>query len=320
MMMEIEQGNAQWVGAATASSYRSLTHAPSVERAERTRSRAEEADGFKEENAMEEQCGRPGCREFGGVRFRGTLFCNTACLTPALRTALYAERQEARRGEVVSGIALQGRALLGSILVDQGAITEQQLASALCSQQDAGTGRLGSWLRQQAGLSEVELASALSIQSRCPVFRVGNFQAVEMASYLPRPLLECCGVVPLRLSGSPQRLALCFEDHVDATLAAAVGRMHDGMAVDAGLLTATDYWRAARELFAVPFAPAEQMEANSIEEALRLIVRFTTGAAARSLRVVAVHNRFWVRVLAPDPGHAKWSHQDLLCTLRTAAQ
>ncbi len=318
-MTEIEDSNAQGTRAAMANGFRSLMPARCFEHPGGTRARAEEPNRCQTEDAVGEQCGHKGCRAIGTIGFREALFCGAACLAPALRAVLHAERQEARQGKAVFGPGSGDRVPVGRILVEQGAITEQQLASALLSQQQAGTGRLGSWLRQQSGLGEVALASALSIQSRCPVFRIGNFDAVEMSTYLPRPFLESCSAIPLRLTGSPQRLALCFEGHVDPALAGAVARMH-GIAVDAGLLTATDYWQAARELFDVRLAPAEQREAESIEEALRIIVRFATGTAARSLQVVAVHNCFWVRVLAPDPGRTGWVHLDLLCTLRTALQ
>ncbi len=306
-----EAGNRQGVLDTNAKGFGSFAHAG------RSGKDATRAAG----QAWTERCSHAGCRAAGAIGFRRARFCSTDCLRPALRTALDTERRQARLGSAISGPRPEGRNPIGRILVEQGAVTEQQLAQALCSQREAGAGRLGSWLRQQAGLSEADLAAALGIQWHCPVFRVGTLDAARMASYLPRQLMESCSAIPLRVAGSPGRLALCFEDHVDASLVQAVTRMH-GMAVDAGLLTATGYWQAMRELLAVPLFGAEEAEertSKSIEDTLEIVTRFTADQAARSLRVVAVHDRFWVRVLVGEPA-AKAEYRNLLCTLPTAVQ
>ena len=247
------------------------------------------------------------CSDEGRFAFNGQRACSRRHLELLLRAAVLQEQTRAMR----AALRVKSRVLMGRILIEQGAITEPQLEQALASQRSTGAGKLGSWLKQQVELPEADFTAALSIQWRCPVFRLGNFAPARMASFLPRPLMEKLDAVPLRLSGSPQRLSLCFEDHVNYELLSAAERMH-GVATDAGLLTATEFWQATRELLGVRFPRAVCVEASSPDCMVESMSRLLVKANAEDARMVAVGDCYWLR-LWPAAGAMPC---DLLCTPR----
>ncbi len=264
--------------------------------------------------AEAQPCAVHGCPDPGRYRFYGQQACSVRCLELLLESAVLAEQSLA----TASALKARPRVQLGRILIEQGTINEAQLEQALRSQRATGAGRLGCWLKQQVELPEADFTAALSIQWRCPVFRTGTFTPARMASYLPRPLVEEQGALPLRLTGSPERLSLCFEDHMDYELMGAAERMH-GIGVDAGLLTATEFWTATRDLLSVPFPRVVTMEAPSAECMIEAMGRFLAAAGASDARVVAVHGCYWLRIWTAAPRavpgpHGGLTAHDILCT------
>ncbi len=253
------------------------------------------------------RCAVRECADEGRFVFNGQRACSRRHLELLLRAAVLEEQTQAMR----AALRAKPRVLMGRILIEQGTITETQLEQALLSQRSTGAGKLGSWLKQQVELPEADFTAALSIQWRCPVFRLGNFAPARMAAFLPRPLMEKLDAVPLRLSGSPQRLSLCFEDHVDYELLGAAERMH-GVATDAGLITATEFWQATRELLGVRFPRVVAVEASSPDCMVESMSRLLVKANAAESRMVAVRDCYWLR-LWPT---ADALPCDLLCTPR----
>jgi hypothetical protein len=266
-------------------------------------------------------CATHGCSGEGRYLFHGQRACSRGCLELLLRAAVIEEQARS----TAAALRARPRVLLGRILIEQGTINEVQLEHALRSQRATGAGRLGCWLKQQVELPEADFTAALSIQWRCPVFRFGNFAPARMASYLPRPLMEAHGALPLRLTESPERLSLCFEDHVDYELLSATERMH-GVSADAGLLTATEFWQATRDLLGVRFPRIQEVEASSPDTMVEAMGRLLIASGAQDARMVAVHGCYWLRLwTSPSPSHANgmiapepvaW---DILCTPRTGS-
>ena len=259
------------------------------------------------------RCSAPGCVRQASLEINGQSACSQPCLERLLRSAVIEEQAHAAGAALMT----RSRVRIGRILIDQGIISEAQLERALRSQQAAGAGRLGCWLKQQVELPETEFTSALSIQWRCPVFRIGTFAPAEMASWLPRPLAENHGAVPLRVSGSPQRLALAFEDHVDFELVQTMERML-GVGIDPGLLTATEFWQGTRELLGVRFPPVVRVESPSADRMIEAMARALFQANAREARIVAIQGSFWLRFWTGATG-AGPAARDVLCAIHGSA-
>lgn len=237
------------------------------------------------------RCSQPGCLQTGQYRLNGLRVCGRACLETLLRRVLTAEQAYALVADLGAGPRVQ----LGRILIEQGSISETQLERALRAQTTTGAGKLGSWLKQQVDLSDADFAAALSIQWRCPVFRLGNFVPRKMAFFLPRQLAEKRGAVALRITGETPRISVCFEDHVDPELLRAMEQMH-GIPAEAGLLTATDFWHATRELLGVPFPRCASVISPSIDNMAQAMSHVLMSLEAPEARLVAMGDTYWLRV------------------------
>ncbi len=260
-------------------------------------------------------CAASGCLGVARFRLNRRAACSRECLEILLQSvaaeeAVQVDGAAARAGE-------HARPLIGHLLVEQGSVTEAQLAEALESQRATGAGRLGCWLKQHTQLRDADLTAALALQWRCPRIRVGSFAPASMAAYLPRPLVERHGALPLRLSALPDRLSLCFEDHQSPALIRAVERMH-GVEVEAALLTAPEFWRATRELLAVRFPRVTTVEAASHETMMEAISRLLVLDIVAEARLVAIEGCYWLRVWTAAgscvPGGGMY---DILCTPHT---
>ncbi len=282
---------------------------PAVERLGRQDSR-DHGTGLEPKSKVPQQCTVVGCTGKGRFSFHGRFACSRECLELLLRMAVLEEQTEA----TAAGLRQSARVQLGRILIEQGTITEQQLDRALRAQRATGAGRLGCWLKQQIELPEADFTAALSIQWRCPVFRIGTFASLRMAQYLPRPLIEAHGALPLRVTGAPSRLSLCFEDHLDSELLSAVERMH-GIAFETGLLTATDFWEVTRQLLSGPFPPVVTVSASSQEGMTEAMSRVLVDCEATDSRMVAVHGCYWLRFwTGRESETGETASYDILCT------
>ena len=263
-------------------------------------------------------CAVSGCLKAARFRLNGRAACSRECLKLLLESIAV---EEAMQVEAAMARAEEpARPLIGHLLVEQGSVTEAQLAQALESQRATGAGRLGCWLKQHMQLRDADLTAALALQWRCPRVRVGSFAPASMAAYLPRPLVEKHGALPLRVSALPDRLSLCFEDHQSPALIRAVERMH-GVEVEAGLLTAPEFWRATRELLAVRFPRVTTVEAASRETMMEAIGRLLLLDMVAEARLVAVEDCYWLRVwTVPGSSLSPSGMSDILCTPQTQVQ
>ena len=252
-------------------------------------------------------CAAPNCGGEGRYTLNGSSACSRSCLEILMRSALLKKQMQTAEGSPKSRTHVR----IGSILVDQGVITEAQLERALRAQMAAGAGRLGCWLKQQSNLSEADFTAALAIQWRCPVLRLGTFSAAEMASVLPRWMAEEGGAIPLRLSGQPQRLTLAFEDHIDDEITQAVEQML-GIGVDPGLLTASEFWQATRELLTVRYPPAARLRATSLDGMVEALSQALSETGAATARMVMIEGNCWLRFwVASTSGNLV--PRDILC-------
>ncbi len=117
----------------------------------------------------------------------------------------------------------QGRARrpLGSILLEQGAVTEEQLNEALVHR--ARGLKLGSWLVHEGVITAEQLAIAVAEQSGVPWERVDTLALdPRLIEQVPAELALHYAVLPIRQTG--KRLVLASEGDLDPVSLAALGR------------------------------------------------------------------------------------------------
>ena len=155
------------------------------------------------------------------VEFEGRWYCGFSCLNSSVsfrvHTLLASFRHEKPRAF---------RLPLGLLLINRGALTQEQLRSALHQQRELGRGRIGAWLLRLGMVNEEQLTQALGQQWACPVFPLELQTAkASWGELLPVPLLESAFAVPVHASPDGRLVHLAFADRVDHTLLYAVEQM-----------------------------------------------------------------------------------------------
>jgi hypothetical protein len=156
-----------------------------------------------------------------GVEFEGRWYCELSCLKSfvafRVQSLLASFRQEKPRAF---------RLPLGLLLINRGALSQEQLRSALQQQRESGRGRIGDWFLQLGMVTEQQLTQALGQQWGCPVFPL-DFQPAKLSwnDLLPVPLLESACAVLAHASPDGRLLHLAFADPVDHTFLYAVEQM-----------------------------------------------------------------------------------------------
>jgi hypothetical protein len=257
-------------------------------------------------------CGNPKCKHLAGgfeskgkdIVFAGQTLCSAVCLTTMLKECL-AEEHRISENPLTAHPSL----LIGQILVDQGFVTVSQLDRALQSQRGSGE-LLGECLKRQMLLSHEDFTAALSIQWQCPVYRTGAFVPERMATFVPRPIVESLGALPLRVNHNPERLTIAFIGRTDLRIMAACERMH-GIPVDGGLLIPDEMKQATSRLLESSFAPCRVVRARSRQRMLEGMVQAILDHAPRDSRLVFVRGYFWLRMWSGE----KFKPTDILSRL-----
>jgi len=153
-------------------------------------------------------------RGVAGVEFEGRWYCGMACLKPVV-----ALRVQKLAASFFGEKPRSSRLPLGLLLVDRGAISHDQLRTALQRQREAGRGRIGDWFVHLGMVNDQQLTHALGQQWGCPVFPLEP-QTVRLscADLLPLPLLESAFAVPAHASADGRLLHIAFGNRVDHTL------------------------------------------------------------------------------------------------------
>jgi len=246
-------------------------------------------------------------------RFEGAWACSPRCLEEMLRAAM-AREAPTQTEEMAPGEAHQHRVPLGLMLYSQGVITQEQLRTALDAQRQAAehgqpARRIGRWLIQQQSLTEVQLARALSAQWNCPLYSAERLEVKQAAPLLPRLLVESCGVLPLRRTGSG-RLLVAYEDRLDHCVNLALERMHR-RPVEAGVMPSSEFRSARAELIQARFPKLRLIEVANRSVMVRAMVRRIEDFQPLDAALVRIHEYFWLRMWRTIDRHPE-SAEDLL--------
>jgi hypothetical protein len=242
-------------------------------------------------------CANPGCQS-GWLRwwrgrqspvFEGGWACGERCLRTLVRAAVLREIE----GREPSSAMHRHRVPLGLLLLAQGAITREQLRSALARQRQLG-GRIGGWLIQEHGIEEREITRALGTQWGSPVLAVENHSPEKVAGTAPRLLVDAFGFLPLRIAAG-EVLYVGFEDRIDRCISFALERM-SGLRVEAGLVGGRDFAAAHRRMLSAGFPPARMVEAGTVDALAGALARIVEQTRPVEARLVRMRDYLWLRL------------------------
>ncbi|WP_446742362.1 hypothetical protein [Silvibacterium acidisoli] len=247
----------------------------------------------------------------------GGWVCSPACTEARIAGLLKRERQQ--QGDLPA--LHRHRVPLGLVLLAEGWITREDLRAALEAQRGGSTERIGAWLVNHAGLEEHRVTQALSIQWNCPVFTATSIPGAPPLPVVPRLFIDSFGCFPLRLSSVSSKLYLAFEDRIDHSLALAIERM-TSLKVEAGLMSSSLFLPAQQQALKARFPRTRILEAASIEALARSLGRLVEREKPAEMRIVRLHDLYWVRFWKSHPGEEDGRPQlkndgweDVICSL-----
>lgn len=222
--------------------------------------------------------------------FEGGWTCSPECMRERIRCA--AMRELDGRDEMPSNHS--HRVPLGLVLLSQGAISREQLKSALALQRGSHADRLGQVLMDHYGLGEPRITRALSAQWNCPILSPEHHSPQTMAPLVPRLFLDAFRILPLRVARS-RIFYIAFEDRIDRCVALGLERM-TGFEVEAGVMDGAAFRGAHSRMLASSFPPTRLVEVAGVDALIATLTRVLEDCKPAEARLVRFHDYFWMRM------------------------
>lgn len=234
-----------------------------------------------------------------GVVLQGHWYCSLDCFERVVTdqfSALLKLRDEP--------LARGHRVPIGLLLLGRGAITGDQLKSALAVQRDTGGGRLGRCLVDLGAISAQEVSKALAAQWGCGVFPLeGDQRYRDCFQMLPFALLETARMVPVHYHGGSQMLFVGFAEDIDHTALYAVERLL-GARTEPCVVTEAALERALGEIRGNSRPDEIVFETLwEAEEMARTVRDYALALGADELLLARPRRFLWVRLRASGRSH-----------------
>ena len=256
---------------------------------------------FKKAISWFNTCANPGCQA-KPVRTRllcsGTFlgqarFCSPECLRAGLAER-FAELTQ-RPKNVPS--RRQHRIPLGLELVSRGCIGSDTLKKAIERQKQSPETRLGQILIGMGAVSEEQVTSAIASQWSVPVFRLDPTLVPEAAQLVPFALMERYKMLPVHFVKQTNKLHIAFSQVVDHSILYAIQQMlgvttEPCIADESALLRAIG--RAAHQ-----DRPAEYvLNSMSGAELVSMIAGYALRLRSERISAANCNDQIWVRAVS----------------------
>jgi len=138
---------------------------------------------------------------------------------------------------------------LGDLLLESGAITEEQLSAALAEQKKSGL-RLGETLLKMGVLTDGKLLDALSSQLKLQVFSLSRYRPMpEALRMVPEQVAKRLNTIPLSVEDG-NTLLVAMSDPLDIIAQDEI-RMITGMDIKLGLVSQSEIERNLERLYSI---------------------------------------------------------------------
>jgi hypothetical protein len=252
-----------------------------------------------------ERCHFAGCRfrttrtrftPSRGIVLNGEWYCSASCFQAGVQA-----KSSLLLAEAVPDSPLKPhRVPLGLLLLSRGAIDLATLRRAL-EEQAASGDRIGEVLRAMGAVTEQQVTSALAAQWACPVFPLrDNPRAGQFVDLLPLALLQHYRALPVHFAHSTRVLHVAFAQVVSSTFLYAAQQMlsctaQACIADESGIAKALE--QARRDPDRVEYLVANM---TSVAEMARVAVSYAQQLTATGARLLACEDRLWLRLTRKD--------------------
>src|ERR1700761_386544 len=174
-------------------------------------------------------CANPVCK---AKPMRTRLLCSGAylgqsryCSPECLQTGLAERFAELIQKPKSVPVRRQHRIPLGLELVSRGCISTATLRTALQQQKQQPETRLGQILMNMGAVSEEQITSAIASQWSVPMFRLDPTQVPEAAQLVPVALMQRYKMLPVHFAKQTNKLHLAFAQVVDHSILYSIQQM-----------------------------------------------------------------------------------------------
>jgi hypothetical protein len=193
----------------------------------------------------------------------------------------------------------QHRIPLGLELVSRGYIDGQTLQAALQRQKQQPDVRLGQILMSMGAVSEEQITTAVAAQWSVPVFRLDPCRVPEAAQLVPFALMERYKMLPVHFGKQQNRLHLAFAQAVDYSVLYSIEQMlgvtTEACMADESVLLNLIGLTSNQE------RPAEYVLNNlSSAELASMIAGYALRLRSERIRTSSCHGQIWVSATAKD--------------------
>jgi hypothetical protein len=193
----------------------------------------------------------------------------------------------------------QHRIPLGLELVSRGYIDGHTLQAALQRQKQQPDARLGQILMSMGAVSEEQITTAVAAQWSVPVFRPDPCRVPEAAQLLPFALMEQYKMLPVHFGKQQNRLHLAFAQAVDYSVLYAIEQML-GVTTEACMADESVLLHLIG-LIGNQERPAEYVLNNlSGTELVSMIAGYALRLRTERIRTSCCHGQIWVRATTKD--------------------
>lgn len=230
-----------------------------------------------------------------GVLLQKHWCCGVLCMEQVARdlcARLISEPGSTRRREA--------RLPLGLVLLSAGVIDDRLLKNTLDLQRQSGSGRLGDLLMQSGALTEQQITTALGVQWNCPVFPLEECpKFLELAGWVPLPLLESFHMALVHYLPASDHLYVAFSEGVDYSVLYALEQLFD-CRTEPSLASRSALDRALVEIRRHPRPPERLLEdIGDPASVARVIRQHVASLNADEVRIVRCGVYVWARIRAP---------------------
>ena len=238
-------------------------------------------------NALKQAVGK---KHFG-VSLGEQWFCSADCFEGGAEkriVELLATRETQEKVPVL-------RMPLGLLLLSRGALTHDQLKTALNHQRETGM-NIGEAVQALGFTTAQQVTSAVAAQWGCPVFSMGE-RPMPTEVRIPRRLMELYSMLPVHYSEIGRKLMVGFVSRVQHHLLYTIEQIGECTATPC-FISSIDYRRG---LHSLELASQENEivfeRASSTREIARTVHSYVSQSGADRVRFGICHDYLWVRVL-----------------------
>lgn len=246
-------------------------------------------------------CANPVCRaksmrirlHSSGAYLGQARYCSPECLQTGLAER-FAELIQRPKSVLVRR---QHRIPLGLELVSRGCIGVETLRKALQQQKQQPEMRLGQILMNMGAVSEEQITAAIASQWSVPVFRLDPTQVSEAAQLIPVALMQRYKMLPVHFVKQTNKLHLAFAQVVDHSILYSIQQML-GVTTEACIADESSLLRVIG-CAAHQERPAEYvLNSLSCTELVSMIAGYVLRLRSERIFAANCNDQIWVRAVS----------------------